>query len=59
MGDAPIARIALAQSFTVTKFVMQCVKGHFSLTFFIKSGIFSSIFYSLFVIIINYKFNFI
>ena len=34
IGDAPIANAAFAQSVTVTKLVMQKVKGEISLTFF-------------------------
>jgi hypothetical protein len=34
IGDAPIANAAFAQSVTVTKLVMQKVKGEISFTFF-------------------------
>ena len=43
IGEAPTARAALAQSFVVTMFVMQCVSGFLAFTFSIAPWIASKI----------------
>ena len=45
IGDPPIARIAFAQSFTVTKFVIQWVSGVFLFTSFNNLGNFFKLFF--------------